>query len=691
MMTDPQATASRPPVSVVMPFAGTEAELEDALERLAEIRTGPGDELTLVWNRPPGAPGRADRGRVAVVVADRELSSYHARNTGAAATRNPWLLFIDADCIPAPDLLDRFFDPAPTARVGALAGALLPDEAGSGLLARWAASRSILDQRAALAAAGGPAAATANLLVRRSAWESVGGFYEGLSSGADFDFCWRLAERGWEIELRAEALVRHRHRTTLAGVIRQMRRYGAGNAWQARRRPGSTPTPRPLRSLAQAAAGCVVFALTLQPRRAALKAVDGIADLAKSYGWIRSNAATPVPAPPGPRGDLVVCTDRYPVPSETFVASEALALRRLGHRIRVEAVARPATAALPWPPGIGASFAEDEGPGDRAVALARLVARHPLRCLADLAERRRYDPAERWPLRAIAPLALRLLAAGSPHVHVHFAALASANALRAGRIAGSAVSVCAHAHEVFVTPRALRHKLRRATFAAATARFVVDHLEALEPRAEVHEVVMGVDAALFRPGGGSRPRRTVAALGRYVPKKGFEVLLEAVALLDPGERPERVVVAGDGPLRPALEELRSRLGLEGVVELPGDVWGAPAIRALFDGAALAAAPCVIAPDGDRDTMPVAVKEAMAMELPVVASDALGLPELVDDSCGRLVPPGDPAALAGAIAELLSLPEDDRLAMGRTARARVTALCDVDAEARKLSGLISAAR
>lgn len=691
MMTDPQATASRPPVSVVMPFAGAEADLASARERLARIRTGPHDELLLVWNGPPGMLPVADGGRISVLVADRELSSYHARNVGAGAANAGWLLFIDADCIPTPDILDRFFAPPPAERIGALAGTLLPDEDEGGLLARWAASRGILDQRAALASPGGPAAATANLMVRRAAWESVGGFYEGLSSGGDFDFCWRLSDRGWGIELRGEAVVRHRHRTTLVGVIRQMRRYGAGNAWQSRRRPGATPKPRPLRSLARAAAGCAAFALTLQPRRAAFKAVDGVADLAKSYGWIRSNAASVIARAPAPRGDVVVCTDRYPVPSETFIASEALALERLGHRVRVEAIARPALAAQPWPPGIGATFAEDEGPGDRALAMARLAGRHPLRCIADLAERRRYDPAERWPLRAIAPLALRLLAAGSPHVHVHFAALAAANALRAGRIVGCTVSVCAHAHEVFVTPRALPHKLRRAAFAAATARFVVEHLQALEPRADVHEIVMGIDPELYRPDERRRPPRTVAALGRYVPKKGFDVLLEAVALLGPVERPERVVIAGDGPLRSALEALRARLGLEDVVELPRDVWGAAAVRALLEDATIAAAPCLIAPDGDRDTMPVAVKEAMAMELPVVASDGLGLPELVDERCGRLVPPGEPAALATAIAELLALPEGDRLALGRAARARVVALCDVDAEAGKLAGLISAAR
>jgi pimeloyl-ACP methyl ester carboxylesterase len=59
-------------------------------------------------------------------------------------------------------------------------------------------------------------------------------------------------------------------------------------------------------------------------------------------------------------------------------------------------------------------------------------------------------------------------------------------------------------------------------------------------------------------------------------------------------------------------------------------------------------PCVVAADGDRDTMPVVVKEALAMEVPVVASDEVGLPEVVRGGWGRLVPPGDAAALADAL-------------------------------------------
>ena len=113
----------------------------------------------------------------------------------------------------------------------------------------------------------------------------------------------------------------------------------------------------------------------------------------------------------------------------------------------------------------------------------------------------------------------------------------------------------------------------------------------------------------------------------------------------------------------------------------------PEVRAALEQADLLAMPCVVARNGDRDSMPVVVKEAMAMGLLVAASDEVGLPEVVLAPGGRLAPPRDPAALAAAIEELLALSAEERAAAGDAARAHVREHADAGAEAARLAALI----
>jgi glycosyltransferase involved in cell wall biosynthesis len=202
---------------------------------------------------------------------------------------------------------------------------------------------------------------------------------------------------------------------------------------------------------------------------------------------------------------------------------------------------------------------------------------------------------------------------------------------------------------------------------------------------DARTLVVGVDPDAFHrsapyPGG-----RTVVAIGRLVPKKGFAHLVQAAALATV----DRVLIAGDGPLRTELAALVDRLGLGDRVDLLGSQTP-DQVRDLLERADVLAAPCVVAPDGDRDTMPVVVKEALAMEVPVVASDEVGLPEVVRPQWGRLVPPGDAAALARGIDDLLALPAGERAAMGRAGRAFVAGHCNVNLQAERLANLIASA-
>jgi glycosyltransferase involved in cell wall biosynthesis len=378
---------------------------------------------------------------------------------------------------------------------------------------------------------------------------------------------------------------------------------------------------------------------------------------------------------------ILVATDRFPELSETFVTAEIEALVALGHDVRVEAHWR---AGRPNPDvaGIEAAYLVGDGRRRKLLDVAWLAARHPLRCALDLAARPRWRRSEAVrPLRSLAPAARRLTRGGERHVHIHFAAEAALDWMRIASIAGVPYSVTAHAYEIFMSPANLREKLERAAFATTGCEYNLRHLRSLAPNAHVHEIVMGVDGERFRRsapyGDGADPH--VVAVGRLVEKKGFRYLVEAALELPDA----RFSIVGAGPLEPELRELAG-----GRVEFLGALRPAE-IRRVLESAHLLAMPCVVAADGDRDSMPVVVKEALAMEVPVVATDEVGLPELVRPEWGRLVPPGDARALGGAIADLLALPHEQRAAMGRAGRAHVLAAASVRRETEKLAALIAA--
>jgi glycosyltransferase involved in cell wall biosynthesis len=381
---------------------------------------------------------------------------------------------------------------------------------------------------------------------------------------------------------------------------------------------------------------------------------------------------------------IVVMADAYPVLSETFVSTEVEELRRAGHEVSVEAITRP-DAAGPRDQ-VPVRYMVDEGPARKLADTAWLVGRHPVRCLRDVRDRRAWAREEEVrPLRALAGRARRAAEERVDHLHVHFANESALEALRIGRILGLPYSVTAHAYDIFLTPRNLAAKLEEAAFVTTGCEYNARHLRRLvSDPGQVHVVVMGVDADRFRrdrplPGG-----RSVIAVGRLIEKKGFDVLIEAAAALRARDTVDRVVIVGDGPLREHLEARSREVG--GDVEFTGAAT-ADQIRQRLQEADLLAMPCVVAPDGDRDSMPVVCKEALAMELPVVASDEVGLPELVHPEWGRLTPPGDAEALAGAIEEILTLPGGDREAMGRAGRDWVTAHCNARTETAKVVELI----
>lgn len=191
-------------------------------------------------------------------------------------------------------------------------------------------------------------------------------------------------------------------------------------------------------------------------------------------------------------------------------------------------------------------------------------------------------------------------------------------------------------------------------------------------------VPSGIDVERFRrvnAGAGVRPAGATYPSGAFVigsvgwltPVKGHAVLIEAMAILKPKYPHAHLLLIGSGGLRDELQRLAGRLGVESSVDFLGMRTDVPEC--------LAALHCFVLPSFNEG-MGRALVEAMAAARPVVASRVGGIPAIVEDRrTGFLVPPGDPEALAAAVAELIAQPELARR-LGLAARERIDAAFSV---------------
>lgn len=294
--------------------------------------------------------------------------------------------------------------------------------------------------------------------------------------------------------------------------------------------------------------------------------------------------------------------------------------------------------------------------------------------------------------------AARLAAAvrqrGITHLHAHFATMPAQVARLAARWAGITFSITAHAKDIYhdsVTTDALRALLRDAsgvvTVSDYNARYLVDAIGVDASR--LHRIYNGLDLDRFDVALRSDRRPTILAVGRFVPKKGFDVLLDACALLVRDGARFTCRLVGGGSEEGSLRARATALGLGQVVQFDGPLPQREVMAALRE-ATVFAAPCVVAEDGDRDGLPTVLVEAMALGTPCVATDVVGIPELVRHrETGLLVPPQDAPALAVALRALLEGPAL-RLQLATDARALIEAAFDVRRNAALVRALFQAA-
>ena len=224
-------------------------------------------------------------------------------------------------------------------------------------------------------------------------------------------------------------------------------------------------------------------------------------------------------------------------------------------------------------------------------------------------------------------------------------------------------------HELFPGPfgrdTVTGRLLARADWIACCSRAVLDQLLLIAPeaRARASAILNGLAPPREAPSPLSLEPPVLLCLGRLTEQKGFDLAIAALARLSARFPDIRMVIAGDGPARPALEDAAARLGVTDLVFFSG--WLAPArVTQAIDAASV-----VLVPSRGVEAFGLVALQAAQMGRPVVATSVGGLPEVVQDgTTGLVCDPESAAALADAIAWLLERPET-AARFGRVARER----------------------
>jgi glycosyltransferase involved in cell wall biosynthesis len=388
----------------------------------------------------------------------------------------------------------------------------------------------------------------------------------------------------------------------------------------------------------------------------------------------------------------------FPCWSETFIVREIATLIAAGADVRILSLKAPseklvqpdAEQLLPraWHP---------LSPLRAALARAMALAAHPLALssimlhMARRLGRRPLDLAKSVEAVARGVEHLSWIRKFNPDIiHAHWGTFPSTVAWALARVLGKPFGFTCHAHDIFVNDHLLKEKIESARVPVTISRFNMEWLATrITPLARERMKIIhcGVDlpAVPFRPG--DRQPGLILAIGRLDPIKGFDVLIDAFALLARQGRPVHCRIIGSGPLQPSLLASIARHGLGDLVELAG-VLPQQEVREALYSASVFALPSVVTREGNRDGIPVSLMEAMGAGTPVVSTRVSGIPELIDDEReGLLVPERDPPALAAALARLL---DDSDLGRGMAVRAREKIEREFDAarEAHKLLQLFA---
>lgn len=281
---------------------------------------------------------------------------------------------------------------------------------------------------------------------------------------------------------------------------------------------------------------------------------------------------------------------------------------------------------------------------------------------------------------------------GIQHLHAHFVNGPSSVAMFLSIVLDVPYSFTMHASLIWLDPVALYNKLDTCKFCASISEYNRDYVisEYGTRFFEKIEIVRcGIDmeklVAIERRETTEAKPFTIVGVGQLTKRKGFHVLIKACGILKDRGLEFQCLIVGEGTQRTDLESLITRHQLGDMVTLEG-AQPQEEIPSYLRQADIFALPCVIADDGWRDGIPVALMEAMAHEIPVVSTNILGLPELIDSGeNGVLVESGDALALADSIESLMHS-DDLRHNLGEKGVEKIESDFNVERSVEKLAVL-----
>ena len=275
------------------------------------------------------------------------------------------------------------------------------------------------------------------------------------------------------------------------------------------------------------------------------------------------------------------------------------------------------------------------------------------------------------------------------HVHVHFATNATEIAMLCHELGGPTYSFMVHGPEEIdrAVVLGMDEKVSRARFVTVITDFCRSQMYRWSPHTEwhkIHIVHCGLDSKYItaNPTPPSKNGKLLN-IGRICEQKGQLLLMQAAAKLVQQGREFELTVVGDGSMRGELEAFIEKHELGNHVKLVGWQTNAQVQQRLLD------CQTMVLPSF-AEGLPVVIMESLALQRPVITTYIAGIPELVDEECGWIVPAGAVDATTDAMAASLDATEQELRAMGKVGAKRVRERHDVTVEARKLAELIRGA-